>query len=72
MKQDESEMHLDIADKGIDILDQEKAFVRAQSNHLYRISLKIIRHNVFKAFVSISIVVNTGVLALDKYPIDPV
>ena len=71
MKSGEVQAALSIAEEGIKIIDREKAFVRAENNKLFRISLKIITHRVFNFLVSLCIMVNTGVLALDKYPIDP-
>ena len=59
-----------IADEGIKILDREKAIMRAKRNKLFKLCLAIISHNAFHVFVSLCIVVNTGTLAFDKYPVD--
>ena len=44
--------------------------LRASSNTLYRRCLEMARAKGFNAFISISIIVNTIILALDSYPVN--
>ena len=48
----------------------DKLMMRAEKNPIYRVALKVVQSKMFQNFITGCILVNTGVLAMDKYPVD--
>ena len=62
--------NLELIEKAEGIIELDKVELRAQKNRLYKCVHKIIDAKLFNYFITICIIMNTAVLALDKYPIE--
>ena len=50
--------------------DFDDVVVRSKKNFLYLICFKISNHSAFSVMITLFILINTFILALDRYPID--
>ena len=61
-------MHTSKATSNIFSIDKMDLPLRAQTNRLFKVCFIICTHWMFTLFITLLIVANTGVLALDTYP----
>lgn len=59
-----------IAEEATEIIEKDKMDARAEKNKLYKFCLEVISSPIFSHFINLNIVVNTFVLALDRYPMN--
>jgi len=66
----EAEVNLLVND-ALTIIENDKIELRGARNGFYKCTLRIAQSSTFTLLISLSIVLNTAILALDRHPIEP-